>query len=173
VSVQDILLFWYKLKLNSVAWVREWTIPSDRRLSAKLVSTFADSGCRVVSMTDPYDRILGFLDRSRYFFFQVAPQLYSRGWVDPVVLVFTFSWRFSTKWIIRNISLISAEKEAGLARTERIRIRSCPQVLNCIHTLASKRTLWASTVAEFLGANWILRPNLLSKQHNWAVMSEL
>jgi hypothetical protein len=25
-----------------------------------------------------------FLDRSRYFFFQVAPQLYSRGWVDPV-----------------------------------------------------------------------------------------
>jgi hypothetical protein len=29
-------------------------------------------------------RILGFLDRSRYFFFQVSPQLYSRGWVDPV-----------------------------------------------------------------------------------------
>jgi hypothetical protein len=25
-----------------------------------------------------------FLDRSRYFFFQVAPQLYSRDWVDPV-----------------------------------------------------------------------------------------
>jgi hypothetical protein len=30
-------------------------------------------------------RILDFLDRSRYFFFyQVAPQLYSRGCVDPV-----------------------------------------------------------------------------------------
>jgi hypothetical protein len=28
--------------------------------------------------------ILGFPDRSRYFFFQVAPQLYSRDWVDPV-----------------------------------------------------------------------------------------
>jgi hypothetical protein len=28
--------------------------------------------------------ILGFLDRSRYFFFQVAPQLSSQGWVDPV-----------------------------------------------------------------------------------------
>jgi hypothetical protein len=27
---------------------------------------------------------LGFLDRSRYFFFQVALQLSSRGWVDPV-----------------------------------------------------------------------------------------
>jgi hypothetical protein len=25
-----------------------------------------------------------FLDRSRYFFFEVVPQLYSRGWVDPV-----------------------------------------------------------------------------------------
>jgi hypothetical protein len=31
----------------------------------------------VVSVTDPHGRILGFLDRSRYFFFQVAPQLYS------------------------------------------------------------------------------------------------
>jgi hypothetical protein len=26
----------------------------------------------VITATDPYDRILGFLDRSRYFFFQVA-----------------------------------------------------------------------------------------------------
>jgi hypothetical protein len=38
----------------------------------------------MVSMTDPYGRNLGFLDRSCYFFFQVAPQLYSRGLVDPV-----------------------------------------------------------------------------------------
>jgi hypothetical protein len=57
--------------------------PSDRRLSAKLVPTFADRGCHVVSVTDPYGRILDFLDRSRYFFCQVA-QLYSRGWMDPV-----------------------------------------------------------------------------------------
>jgi hypothetical protein len=28
---------------------------------------FADNGCHVVSVTDPYGRILGFLDRSRYF----------------------------------------------------------------------------------------------------------
>jgi hypothetical protein len=28
---------------------------------------FADIGCHVVSVTDPYGRILGFLDRSRYF----------------------------------------------------------------------------------------------------------
>jgi hypothetical protein len=38
----------------------------------------------MVSVTDPYGNILGFLHRSRYFSFQVAPQLYSRGCVDPV-----------------------------------------------------------------------------------------
>jgi hypothetical protein len=58
---------------------RELYRPSGRRLSAKLVPTFADRGCHVVSVTDLYGRILGFLDQSRYFFFQVAPQLYSRG----------------------------------------------------------------------------------------------
>jgi hypothetical protein len=58
--------------------------PSNRRLSAKLAPTFADRGCHVVSVADPYDPILGFLDRGRYFFFHVAPQLYSRGWVDPI-----------------------------------------------------------------------------------------
>jgi hypothetical protein len=34
--------------------------PSDRRLSAKWLPTFADRGCHVVSVTDPYGRILGF-----------------------------------------------------------------------------------------------------------------
>jgi hypothetical protein len=53
--------------------------PRDRRLSAKLVPAFVDRRCHVVSVTDPYDRILDFLDRSPYFFFQVAPQFYSRG----------------------------------------------------------------------------------------------
>jgi CBS-domain-containing membrane protein len=47
----------------SVALVR----PSDGRLSEKLVPTFADRGCHVVIVTDPYGRILGFLDRSRNF----------------------------------------------------------------------------------------------------------
>jgi hypothetical protein len=35
----------------------------DCRLSAKLVPTFTDRICYVVSVTDPYGRILGFLDR--------------------------------------------------------------------------------------------------------------
>jgi hypothetical protein len=53
--------------------------PSDDRLSEKLVPIFAGRGCHMVSVTDPYVHILDFLDRSLYFFFQVAPQLYSRG----------------------------------------------------------------------------------------------
>jgi hypothetical protein len=65
------------LKLNSVARVRERTIPTERPPLVGEVSC-------VVSSTDPYGRIQGFLDQSRYFFFHVAPQLYSRGWVNPV-----------------------------------------------------------------------------------------
>jgi hypothetical protein len=38
--------------------------PSDRRLLAKLVPSFADRGCHVVSMTGPYGLILGFLDQN-------------------------------------------------------------------------------------------------------------
>jgi hypothetical protein len=66
--------------------------PSDRRLSAKWLPTFADRGCHVVCVTDPYGRILDFLDKSRYFFYQVAPQLYSRGSVDPVSDPLFFFW---------------------------------------------------------------------------------
>jgi hypothetical protein len=58
--------------------------PSNSRLSAKLVPTFADRGCHMISVTDPFGRIIGFLDRSCYFFFQLAPQLYSRGWVNTI-----------------------------------------------------------------------------------------
>jgi hypothetical protein len=47
--------------------VSELYRPSDRCLSAKWLPTFADKGWHVVSVTDPYGRILGFLDRSRYF----------------------------------------------------------------------------------------------------------
>jgi hypothetical protein len=65
------------------AWIewkkklRDLSPLSDCCMSAKLESTFADIRCHVVSVTDPYGRILGFLDWSCYFFFQVSPQLYS------------------------------------------------------------------------------------------------
>jgi hypothetical protein len=41
--------------------------PRDRHFSVKLMPAFAVRGCHVVSVTDPYGRILGFLDRIRYF----------------------------------------------------------------------------------------------------------
>jgi hypothetical protein len=62
---------------------RELYRPSDRLLLAKLVPAFVDGGCRTVRATNPHGRILGILDRSRYYFLQVAPQLYSRGWSGP------------------------------------------------------------------------------------------
>jgi hypothetical protein len=57
---------------------------SNRRLSAKLVPTFADRRVSRSQRGESLAAVISFLDRSRYFFFQVAPQLYSRGWVDPV-----------------------------------------------------------------------------------------
>jgi hypothetical protein len=33
----------------------------------------------IISAKDPHGHTLGFLDQSRYRFFQVAPQLYSQG----------------------------------------------------------------------------------------------
>jgi hypothetical protein len=52
---------------------------TDCRLWAKLLRTSVSSECHVLSVTDPHGRILGFLDWSRYFLFQVAPQLYLGG----------------------------------------------------------------------------------------------
>jgi hypothetical protein len=75
----------YTVCHNSVAWVREQTTPTERPPPVSEVSAnFANRGCHVVRVTNPYGRILCFLDRSRYFFFQMAPQLYSWGWVDTV-----------------------------------------------------------------------------------------
>jgi hypothetical protein len=50
---------------HSVALLHKRTIWSnDRRLPAKLMPTSADRWCHVVSVTDSYGRILGFLDRT-------------------------------------------------------------------------------------------------------------
>jgi hypothetical protein len=76
--------------------------PSDRHFSSKLVPTFADGECHLVSVAVPYGRILGFLDWSRYFFFQVTPQLYSRDRVDP----------FQTRYFSENLVVPGIEPEA-------------------------------------------------------------
>jgi hypothetical protein len=93
----------YIVKKNSVAWVCELTILTKR---PPLVS---EVSANVVSVTDPYGRILGFLDRGHYFFFQVAPQLYSQGWVDPITDPFllwksgsTENWTRTSGSVARN-----------------------------------------------------------------------
>jgi hypothetical protein len=68
-------------KINSVALrpSSELYRPSDRRMSAKLVPTFADRVVAWSAQRIPTAVNIGFLDRSRYFSIQVAPQLASRG----------------------------------------------------------------------------------------------
>jgi hypothetical protein len=56
-----------KKELHGLESASELYRSSDRRLSAKQLPTFADRGCHVVSVTDPYGLILGFIDKSRYF----------------------------------------------------------------------------------------------------------
>jgi hypothetical protein len=76
-------------KKNPMAWVRELTIPTvwPPLIGEVSVNFFADKGAsRSQRGGSPYGHNLCFLDRSRYFFFQVAPQLYSRGWVDSLHL---------------------------------------------------------------------------------------
>jgi CBS-domain-containing membrane protein len=53
-----------KNKLHGLSLRVNYTDRSDRHFSAKLVPTFADRGCHMVSVMNPYGRILGFLDRS-------------------------------------------------------------------------------------------------------------
>jgi hypothetical protein len=71
---------------NSVAWVRVLTIPTDQPplVGEASANFYGEKGVAQSEWRIPYGRNLGFVDRSRYFFFQVAPQLYSRDWVDPV-----------------------------------------------------------------------------------------
>jgi hypothetical protein len=70
----------YKQKQNKLRGLSPLANCTDRATAA-----CRRRGCHVVGVTDSYGRILGFLYRSRYFFFQVAPQLHSRrGRVDPV-----------------------------------------------------------------------------------------
>jgi hypothetical protein len=68
-------------KLNSVALVRKRTIPTDRpplvgEVSANLLRV---EGVAWSAQQIPTAVNLAFLDRSRYFFIQVVPQLSSRG----------------------------------------------------------------------------------------------
>jgi hypothetical protein len=74
------LLAWDQTNKQTNSWPEysELYRPRNRHLSVKLVPTFVDRGCHVVSVTILYGRILGFLDQSCYIFFQEIPHLYSQ-----------------------------------------------------------------------------------------------
>jgi hypothetical protein len=57
---------------------------SNRRWSANLVPTFTVKGVSWLGWRITTAVNLGFMDRSRYFFFQIPSQLSSLGWVHPV-----------------------------------------------------------------------------------------
>jgi hypothetical protein len=66
----------------------ELYLPSDRRLSVKLVPTFADRGYHVARVNDPYGRIFGLLDR----LFQTKAATKRNS----------FCWTFSLRWLMDN-----------------------------------------------------------------------
>jgi hypothetical protein len=70
----------------SSEWNPHWHMKTNTNTACWRIhcQLFVDSGCRVVSATDPSDHIISFLGHSRHCFFQVTTQLCSRGWVDPV-----------------------------------------------------------------------------------------
>jgi hypothetical protein len=74
-----------KTKLNSMVWVRERTIPTERPpLVGEVIVNFC--GLRVPrgqrdGSLRPYSR---YSRQEPLLFYQVAPKLYLRGWVDPV-----------------------------------------------------------------------------------------
>jgi hypothetical protein len=75
----------HKLKLNSMVWVRERTIPTERQpIAGEVIANFC--GKRVPrGQRDGSLRPYSLISRQEpLLFYQVAPQLYSRGWVDPV-----------------------------------------------------------------------------------------
>jgi hypothetical protein len=79
-NLETLLTFNIK-KLNSVALVRKRAIPTER---PSLVGEVSANFLRIEGVAWSAQRIptavnLGFLDRSRYFCIQLAPQLSSRG----------------------------------------------------------------------------------------------
>jgi hypothetical protein len=71
IVIKEEILLKKTLKTPWPEYTSELYRPSGRRLSAKLVPTFADRRCYVVRMTDPYGRVLGFLDQRYYLTFLI------------------------------------------------------------------------------------------------------
>jgi hypothetical protein len=62
-------VFWFK-KIHGVSPQAKYTDRATAACRRSDCQLFADRGCHKVRVTDPYGRILAFLDRSRYFSIQ-------------------------------------------------------------------------------------------------------
>jgi hypothetical protein len=58
-----IPLWWKCSSLRLCSQVSSLSPLTRKVMLTMFVSTFADRGCHVVSVTEPYSRVLGFLDR--------------------------------------------------------------------------------------------------------------
>jgi hypothetical protein len=68
-----------KTELRGLSLRANYTDPATAARRRRKLQLLRVEGCYVVSVTDPNVRNLVFLDRSRYLFFQAAPQLFSLG----------------------------------------------------------------------------------------------
>jgi hypothetical protein len=58
---------WLKKKLHGLSPRANYTDRATALVGEVMAKFFGDRGCHVVGVMDSYGRILGFLDRSRYF----------------------------------------------------------------------------------------------------------
>jgi hypothetical protein len=66
-NYNNILLIYFLKKLPRLSPRANYTDRATADCRRSDCQLFADRGCHVVSVMDPYGRILDFLDRSRYF----------------------------------------------------------------------------------------------------------
>jgi hypothetical protein len=85
VHVADTKKIRAKQNKNKLRSVSPRTIPTERPpLVCEVSANYCGYRASRSQRNGFHGRILGFLYRRRYFFFKVAPQLYSRDWVDSV-----------------------------------------------------------------------------------------
>jgi hypothetical protein len=80
-----LLVLSQQIKKNSVVWVRKRTIPTERPpLVGEVIAKFLWIEGATWSAWRIPTAVFWVSRREPLLFYQVAPQLYSRGWVDPV-----------------------------------------------------------------------------------------
>jgi hypothetical protein len=146
-----------KKKKNSMVWVRERTIPTERpQLVGEVIANFLWIEFATWSawrIPRPYSRISR---QEPLLFYQVAPQLYSQGWVDPVpdpLLFYFWECRESNPglqicsqelWTLDHRTrikyrIISLDSTRGINRNCNEQKRSAKLTVNLMYWTASRR----------------------------------